>query len=144
MSVPEGQVRAIADFPVFICTTAFSLWAYLWMLIVYKFWTPDVVTLTEALLTLAFLPIMVTLAYVINARPWRPKLASDADDEASCDGAAARKEANPTDGLEAGCAALLRLYRHMKATYTQLARRRVSLVLHAASGVSRCGERGLW
>lgn len=105
MSVPEGQVRAIADFPVFLCTTAFSLWAYLWMLIVYKFWTPDEVTLLEALLTLAYLPLMVTLAYVINARPWVPKLASDAEEEASSDGGAAHKEAKATAGLDAGCAA---------------------------------------
>ena len=91
MSVPEGEIRKISDFPVFMSTAFFSLWAYFWMLIVYKFWTPNQVTILEAILTLAWLPLMVSLAYVINVRPWVPKpllseiedKAADADDEAA-------------------------------------------------------------
>lgn len=66
MSVPEGETKSVTDFGVFAFTAVFSLWAYLWMLIVYIVWTPDQVTIVEALLTLSFLPIMVFAAYKIN------------------------------------------------------------------------------
>ena len=70
MAVPEGQTRRISDFPVFLCTASFSVFAYLWMLIVYRFWTPNVVTLLEALLTLLFLVLLVASAYLISVRVW--------------------------------------------------------------------------
>lgn len=66
MSVPEGEVKSVTDFGVFVFTAIFSLWAYLWMLIVYVLWTPDQITIVEAVLTLAYLPIMVFCAYKIN------------------------------------------------------------------------------
>ena len=71
------------------------------MLIVYKFWTPDQVTILEALLTLAFLPAMVTIAYIINVRPWKAQRdSSEADNEAE----AALPDAAEVAPLEAGCA----------------------------------------
>eukprot|EP00892_Ulva_mutabilis_P009649 jgi/Ulvmu1/7056/UM033_0116.1 len=70
VSIPGDEIRKISDFPVFVCTALFSLWAYLWMLIVYVIWTPSEITLVEAGLTLLYLPIMVGLAYLIDARPW--------------------------------------------------------------------------
>lgn len=66
MSVPEGETKSVTDFAVFVFTAIFSLWAYLWMLIVYVMWTPDRVTVLEAVLTLVYLPIMVFGAYKIN------------------------------------------------------------------------------
>lgn len=68
MSVPEGETKSVTDFGVFAFTAIFSLWAYLWMLIVYVIWTPDQVTIIEAVLTLAYLPLMVLCAYKINTR----------------------------------------------------------------------------
>lgn len=70
------------------------------MVIVYKLWTPDEVTILEAVLTLAFLPAMVTIAYVINVRPWNAHLDIFGEDD--------EEEAVPPDTsevapLEAGC-----------------------------------------
>lgn len=87
VSIPNGEVRKISDFPVFVCTALFSLWAYLWMLIVYVVWTPNHITLLEAGLTLTYLPIMVGLAYLIDARPWKK---SDAEDDDTTDPACVR------------------------------------------------------
>lgn len=71
MAVPEGQHKTITQFGVFAWTALVSLWAYLWMLIVYKFWTPDRVTLIEGLLTLLYLPVLVGVAYLLDAKPWQ-------------------------------------------------------------------------
>ena len=55
-----------------MCRTAVvSLWAYLWMLIVYQFWTPDRVTMVEAFLTLSFMPVLIIIAYFLDAKPWQ-------------------------------------------------------------------------
>lgn len=47
-----------------------SLWAYMWMLIVYQFWTPDRITMLEAFLTLLFMPMLIGVAYLLDAKPW--------------------------------------------------------------------------
>ena len=89
MSVPEGETKSVTDFGVFVFTAIFSLWAYLWMLIVYVVWTPDQVTIVEALLTLAYLPVMVLSAYKINT--WgvseEQEISADGgnEDEDGCD-----------------------------------------------------------
>lgn len=80
VSIPGDEVRKISDFPVFVCTALFSLWAYLWMLLVYVIWTPNQITLLEAGLTLTYLPIMVGMAYLIDARPWNKKESDNGED----------------------------------------------------------------
>jgi len=66
LSVPEGQVRRITELPVFICTALFSILAYVWMYVVYTVWTPDEVTLEEAIITLLLCPVMVGIAYFLD------------------------------------------------------------------------------
>jgi Sodium/calcium exchanger protein len=72
MAVPDGETKIITDFAVFAFTAVVSIWAYLWMLVVYTMWTPDQITILEAFLTLAFLPIMVFIAYKIDTRAGGP------------------------------------------------------------------------
>lgn len=79
LAVPEGQYKSISEFPVFIWTAFMSLFAYFWMLVVYKFWTPDQVTVAEAVITLLYLPLLVGVAYILDRKPWKAK----SDDEAS-------------------------------------------------------------
>jgi len=55
--------KKIADLGVFWVTTISSLWAYVWLLIVLKFWTPDHVSMTEAVLTLIFFFLLIMLAF---------------------------------------------------------------------------------
>ena len=104
VSVPEGQTRAISDFPVFVCTALFSVWAYLWMLIVYKFWTPNQVTLVEALLTLGFLPLLVGTAYLISVRVWVRKGADGEDgNEAAPSKLEGAQAGHPDVNMQPGC-----------------------------------------
>lgn len=47
---------------VYVVTAAWSIWAYIWMLIVYVYWTPNEVTLAEAFLTLGEMLILYVCA----------------------------------------------------------------------------------
>lgn len=48
---------------VFITTAIFSIFAYVWMFIVLKLWSPDEVEIAEAILTLVFFILLVVLAF---------------------------------------------------------------------------------
>ena len=61
--VSVDEIKYIDDLGVFTITSIFSVLAYVWMLVVYTSWTPDVVTIPEALLTLLFLGVMLGFAY---------------------------------------------------------------------------------
>ena len=63
VGIPAGEVRRIKDLGVFAVTAFFSVFAYIWMLIVLRWHTPNVVQIGEALLTLAFFPVLVVLAF---------------------------------------------------------------------------------
>jgi len=60
------EPKKIADRGVFAVTAIASMWAYVWLLIVLKFWTPDYVSLTEAVLTLVFFFVLVIIAFVFD------------------------------------------------------------------------------
>jgi hypothetical protein len=38
VAVPEGEVKRITEYGVFLWTAAASIFAYFWLLVVYKFW----------------------------------------------------------------------------------------------------------
>jgi len=61
MSVDEPKY--IYDLGVYSCTAFFSIFAYAWMFIVLTVSTPNLVTKTEAWLTLMFFIILVTMAF---------------------------------------------------------------------------------
>ena len=54
----------IENFVVFCITASFSLFAYIWLVIVLKVSSPDKVDIWEAVLTFLFFPILVCIAYV--------------------------------------------------------------------------------
>mmetsp|Transcript_23241 Transcript_23241/g.72650 ORF Transcript_23241/g.72650 Transcript_23241/m.72650 type:complete len:566 (+) Transcript_23241:933-2630(+) len=60
---PPGEVRRIADMGVFLCTAFFSVWAYVWLLIILDFSSKGVIDWWEALLTLLQFPLLVVLSY---------------------------------------------------------------------------------
>ena len=66
MSIPTGEYRSIDELPVFVCTAFFSLLAYIWLYLVYSVWTPDEITVIEAVITFLFFPLMVYLAYYLS------------------------------------------------------------------------------
>jgi Ca2+/Na+ antiporter len=70
-SIPQNESRKIADFEVFAVTAFFSVFAYLWLAAVLIIFSPDVVTLIEAIVTFLFFPLFVALAYATD-KNWLP------------------------------------------------------------------------
>jgi len=58
--------KLIADRGVFFVTAMFSLFAYIWMLIVLNYWTEGYVTYIEAILTLLFFFLLIICAFVAD------------------------------------------------------------------------------
>ncbi len=62
---------------VFAVTATFSIFAYIWLLVILKFNTADVVDLWEAILTFVFFPLLVLVAYAADKQwlrlPWMKK-----------------------------------------------------------------------
>ncbi|VEL29392.1 unnamed protein product [Protopolystoma xenopodis] len=70
VSVPSPNPKRIKEFSVFIMTSAFSIFAYIWMLLTLVLISPQVIELWEAVLTLAFFPIMVLCAFAQDNNWW--------------------------------------------------------------------------
>ncbi|KAK3766043.1 hypothetical protein RRG08_002281 [Elysia crispata] len=64
ISVPLPQSKSIKEFGVFVVTGVWSIWAYIWMLLVVDYISPGVVEPWEAWVTLLFLPVLVLMAYL--------------------------------------------------------------------------------
>ena len=85
--IPKGETRRIKMIGVFAVTASFSVFAYVWLIIVLKGSSPGVVDIWEALLTFIFFPILVMVAYAADKR-WfqtycckREEKVSDGDEE---------------------------------------------------------------
>ena len=66
ISVPTGELRKIDDLGVFATTSFFCFFAYIWMIIVLKVWSPNEVEIAEAVLTLLFFVILIVLAFMAD------------------------------------------------------------------------------
>ena len=66
--IPNGETRRINQIGVFGVTATFSIFAYLWLLIVLKASSPDVIDIWEAALTFLFFPLLVLIAYAADKR----------------------------------------------------------------------------
>lgn len=81
----KGEYKKIDDVGVFVTTSIFSVWAYVWMFIVLKVWTPEVVTAAEAWITLVFTFFLIGISYSCDLCRQRAKLklgiAESDDDE---------------------------------------------------------------
>ncbi|CAH8827564.1 unnamed protein product [Trichobilharzia szidati] len=73
VSITSPTVKKIAKFSVFMFTSFCSLFAYVWMLLVVAYISPEVVEIWESLLTLSFFPIMVIFAYAQDNEWWLKK-----------------------------------------------------------------------
>ncbi|XP_036363729.1 sodium/calcium exchanger 2-like isoform X4 [Octopus sinensis] len=69
-SLPNDKVKKIKTFGVFITTSIWSLWAYIWMYIVTAFISPGVVTIWEAWVTFLYFPAFVLHAYAQDNGWW--------------------------------------------------------------------------
>ncbi|CAJ0584603.1 unnamed protein product, partial [Mesorhabditis spiculigera] len=64
------KTKRIALFKVFCVTAFFGTFAYIWLLIVLAWISPDVVELWEAILTLLFFGILVIASYCVDLEIW--------------------------------------------------------------------------
>merc|ERR1712224_859176 len=56
MAIPDGENRRVKAFPVFLITSFFAVFAYIWVWIVMVGVSPNVIEVWEAVLTLLFFP----------------------------------------------------------------------------------------
>ena len=66
IGIPEGQTRRIRSYKVFAVTAFFSIFAYLWLVVVLKANTANVVDVWEAVITFLMFPILVILAFIAD------------------------------------------------------------------------------
>ncbi|KAK6260247.1 Sodium/calcium exchanger membrane region - like 2 [Theobroma cacao] len=67
--VPKaGELKKISDIGVWLVELFWSFWAYAWLYIILEVWTPKVVTLWEALLTVLMYGLLLTHAYAQDKR----------------------------------------------------------------------------
>ncbi|KAG5857852.1 hypothetical protein ANANG_G00023790 [Anguilla anguilla] len=66
--IPEGETRKVKHLRVFFVTAAWSIFAYIWLYMILAVYSPNEVQVWEGLLTLAFFPICVVLAWVADRR----------------------------------------------------------------------------
>ncbi|KAG6700103.1 hypothetical protein I3842_08G095800 [Carya illinoinensis] len=67
--VPKaGELKKISDIGVWLVELFWSFWAYVWLYIILEVWTPNVVTLWEALLTVLQYGLLLTHAYAQDKR----------------------------------------------------------------------------
>lgn len=64
VSIEGGDIRRIKNFTVFLTTTVYSVFAYIWLFLVLVVITPNEVTLWEAIITLLCFPLLVINAYM--------------------------------------------------------------------------------
>ena len=73
MSVPYPDVKGIKELGVFGLTSVWSIFAYVWMLVVLAWVSPGVIEPWEAWITLAYFPAMVLTAYCQDCGWWLNK-----------------------------------------------------------------------
>jgi len=81
-AIPAPMIKKIEGTGVFLVTATISLWAYIWVLIVLVGTSKDKVDLWEALVTLAFFPLLVLMAFGMD-RGWLGGIASHSKAEES-------------------------------------------------------------
>ncbi|KAJ9451606.1 Magnesium/proton exchanger [Diplonema papillatum] len=74
-------VKSIKEFGVFLITSAASLWAYAWLVVVLTFSSPDVVESWEAWITLLYFPLLVIVAYCQDRNWFRAESEPDIEDD---------------------------------------------------------------
>ncbi|EGD82799.1 Na+/Ca2+ exchanger NCX3 isoform [Salpingoeca rosetta] len=66
LAVPQGEVRRLEQYGVFIVTAIFSVFAYVWLIIILVVSSPNVVEVWEGVLTLLFFPMLLGLSFMAD------------------------------------------------------------------------------
>jgi len=70
-ALQEGQVKSIREINVFIITSFFSVFAYIWLFLILVVISPEIIELWEAIITFGFFPLLVFLAYLADRNFFR-------------------------------------------------------------------------
>jgi Ca2+/Na+ antiporter len=65
-SVPDGETRRIKEMGVFVITAVFSLFAYLWLLIIVQINSKDIISVEEGVITFMYFPLLVIISYAAD------------------------------------------------------------------------------
>jgi len=66
VSIPATEGRKIQQQGVYMITAFFSVFAYVWLVIILLVTSPEIITLPEALITLLLFPLVVLMAFVAD------------------------------------------------------------------------------
>eukprot|EP00397_Hematodinium_sp_SG-2012_P003270 GEMP01003278.1.p1 GENE.GEMP01003278.1~~GEMP01003278.1.p1 ORF type:complete len:829 (+),score=107.15 GEMP01003278.1:321-2489(+) len=64
--IPTSEIRLIKDLAVYSVTAVFSLFAYLWLVIILESNTPNIVDTSEGIITFLMFPLLVIIAYAAD------------------------------------------------------------------------------
>jgi solute carrier family 8 (sodium/calcium exchanger) len=73
LAIKNGDVRRIKNYKVFVVTALWSIFAYMWLYLVLVVFSPNEVSLWEAILTLIFFPLVVLNSYAAEKNFWMTK-----------------------------------------------------------------------
>src|SRR5205085_222710 len=68
MAIPSGEVRRIRHQRVFFVTTAWSIFAYIWLWAIVAKISPGYIEVWEGTLTFLFFPLTVFSAYIVDTK----------------------------------------------------------------------------
>merc|ERR1719265_473078 len=66
IAIPNGETRIIKDTSVFAVTAFFSVFAYIWLIIILQVSSPDVVEPWEGIVSFLMFPLLVVLAFAAD------------------------------------------------------------------------------
>ncbi|XP_022095531.1 sodium/calcium exchanger 3-like [Acanthaster planci] len=66
MAIPKGECKGIRMIKVFATTTAFSIFAYIWLYLVLQVISPNKIEIWEAVVTFICFPILVVVSYMFD------------------------------------------------------------------------------
>mmetsp|Transcript_2105 Transcript_2105/g.6296 ORF Transcript_2105/g.6296 Transcript_2105/m.6296 type:complete len:484 (+) Transcript_2105:46-1497(+) len=125
MAIPAHDGRKIADMRVHAVTATFSIWAYLWLIVILMMSSPDIIDVWEAVVTFLMFPLLVLLAFYADKWKddgWRRKhpflkhIASPAQDKSELPSAFLLDVKNP-DGSPLSPRELVHMVKQLKRSH---------------------------
>eukprot|EP00747_Dinoflagellata_sp_TGD_P025725 gnl/TRDRNA2_/TRDRNA2_131445_c0_seq12.p1 gnl/TRDRNA2_/TRDRNA2_131445_c0~~gnl/TRDRNA2_/TRDRNA2_131445_c0_seq12.p1 ORF type:complete len:897 (-),score=197.93 gnl/TRDRNA2_/TRDRNA2_131445_c0_seq12:231-2810(-) len=66
VAISPSEVRYIKEFGVYVLTGVFSVWAYVWLIVILILSSPDIIEPWEGIVTFLYFPILVFLAWAMD------------------------------------------------------------------------------
>lgn len=79
VAIPAGESRRVKDLLVYAITASWSMFAYIWLVVILMLISPNIVEIWEGILTLLFFPMLVSHAFIAD-KGYLSRDREDADD----------------------------------------------------------------